>query len=48
MKRVSMSEEEIKKLKEDINKLINYIAIKENLDYKEVVRKFAILDERID
>lgn len=37
-----MNEEEIKQLKEDINKLIRYIAIREDKDFEQVKKEFEI------
>ena len=35
-------EEKLKKQKADINKLINYIAVRENKDYEDIRKEFDI------
>ena len=39
---ITQLEEKLKKQKADINKLINYIAVRENKDYEDIRKEFDI------
>ena len=45
IKALQYTKEKVNRLENDMNKLIRYIAVRENKDFEEVVKEFEIYEE---